>query len=88
MWFPRKVDGVFSGTIQRWVCETDSGVVKWNVDPENLDIIWYHNFYNSDDYTKEVHIESYHSVGKTELSRLGLKTIHYSDLKRRKIKPE
>ena len=56
-WFPRKVDGVVSGTIQRWVCETDNGIVKWNVDPENVDMVWYLNFYNPDDYTKEVHIE-------------------------------
>ena len=56
-WFPRKVDGVLVGTIQRWVCETDNGIVKWNVDPENVDMVWYLNFYNPDDYTKEVHIE-------------------------------
>jgi hypothetical protein len=56
-WFPRKVDGVLSGTIQRWVCETDSGIVKWSVDHENVDIVWYLNFYNPDDYEKEVHIE-------------------------------
>ena len=56
-WFPRKVDGVVSGTIQRWVCETDNGIVKWNVDPENVDMVWYLNFYNPDDYPKEVHIE-------------------------------
>jgi hypothetical protein len=56
-WFPRKVDGVLSGTIQRWVCETDNGMVKWSVDPENVDMVWYLNLYNPDDYTKEVHIE-------------------------------
>jgi len=56
-WFPRKVDGVLVGTIQRWVCETDNGIVKWSVDPENVDMVWYLNFYNPDDYTKEVHIE-------------------------------
>jgi hypothetical protein len=56
-WFPRKVDGVLSGTIQRWVCETDSGIVKWSVDHENVDMVWYLNFYNPDDYEKEVHIE-------------------------------
>jgi len=56
-WFPRKVDGVLVGTIQRWVCETDSGIVKWSVDPENVDMVWYLNFYNPDDYEKEVHIE-------------------------------
>jgi hypothetical protein len=46
-----------SGTIQRWVCETDNGIVKWSVDQENVDMVWYLNFYNPDDYTKEVHIE-------------------------------
>jgi hypothetical protein len=56
-WFPRKVDGVVSGTIQRWVCETDNGIVKWNVDPENVDMVWYLNLYNPDDYAKQVHIE-------------------------------
>lgn len=56
-WFPRKVDGVVSGTIQRWVCETDNGMVKWGVDPENVDMVWYLNLYNPDDYAKQVHIE-------------------------------
>lgn len=56
-WFPRKVDGVLSGTIQRWVCETDDGAVKWSVEQENVDMVWYLNFYNPDDYPKEVHIE-------------------------------
>lgn len=56
-WFPRKIDGVLSGTIQRWVCETDNGTAKWSVDQENVDMVWYLNFFNSDNYTKEVHIE-------------------------------
>jgi hypothetical protein len=56
-WFPRKVDGVLVGTIQRWVCETGSGSVRWSVDQENVDMVWYLNFYNPDDYAKEVHIE-------------------------------
>jgi hypothetical protein len=56
-WFPRKVDWVLVGTIQRWVCETYDGTVKWSVDPENVDMVWYLNFYNPDDYPKEAHIE-------------------------------
>ena len=56
-WFPCRINGKSYGTIQRWVCETDNGVVSWSVDPENLDMIWYLNFYNQDSYDKEVQIE-------------------------------
>ena len=56
-WFPRKINGRLNGTIQRWVCETDSGTVKWGVDPENVDMVWYLNFFNPDSYEKEVCIE-------------------------------
>ena len=56
-WFPCKVNGRLLGTIQRWVCETDNGIVKWGVDPENVNMVWYLNFYNQDSYEKEVHIE-------------------------------
>ena len=41
----------------KMVCETDDGMVKWSVDPENVDMVWYINFYNEDDYEKEVQIE-------------------------------
>jgi hypothetical protein len=56
-WFPCRINGKPFGTIQRWVCETDNGTVKWGVDPENMDMVWYLNFYNQDSYEKEVHIE-------------------------------
>jgi len=56
-WFPCRIGGGLFGTIQRWVCETDNGIVKWGVDPENVNMVWYLNFYNQDVYEKEVHIE-------------------------------
>lgn len=56
-WFPCKVGDVMMGKVQRWVCETDNGVVRWNVDPENVNMMWYLNFFNNDYYEKEVHIE-------------------------------
>ena len=56
-WFPCRINGRPFGTIQRWVCETDNGIVKWGVDPENVNMVWYLNFYNQDSYEKEVHIE-------------------------------
>jgi len=56
-WFPCRVSGKSFGTIQRWICETDNGSVRWSVDQENVDMMWYLNFYNQDSYEKEVHIE-------------------------------
>ena len=56
-WFPCKVGGKMMGTIQRWVCETNGEVVRWSVDPENVDMMWYLNMFNNDFYEKEVHIE-------------------------------
>jgi hypothetical protein len=56
-WFPCRINGRPFGTIQRWVCETDNGMVKWDVDPENVNMVWYLNFYNQDSYEKEVQIE-------------------------------
>jgi len=56
-WFPCRINGRPFGTIQRWVCETDNGMVKWSVDPENVNMVWYLNFYNPDCYEKEVQIE-------------------------------
>ena len=56
-WFPCKINGKSYGTIQRWICETDNGVVSWRVNPENVNMVWYLNFYNQDSYDKEVHIE-------------------------------
>lgn len=56
-WLPCRIDENTFGKIQRWVCETDNGTVKWSVDPENVDMVWYINFYNEDDFEKKVHIE-------------------------------
>jgi hypothetical protein len=56
-WFPCRIRGGLFGKIQRWVCETDNGIVKWGVEPENVNMVWYLNFYNADPYEKEVHIE-------------------------------
>ena len=56
-WFPCKVGDIMMGKIQRWVCETDNGIVRWSVDPENVNMVWYINFFNNDYYDKEVHIE-------------------------------
>ena len=56
-WFPRRITQDTFGKIQRWVCETDNGMVKWSIDPENVDMVWYINFYNEDDYEKEIQIE-------------------------------
>ena len=46
-----------SGEFEGWECETDNGIVKWRIDPENLNQIWHLNFFNEDSYEKEVHIE-------------------------------
>ena len=57
-WFPCRITGKPFGTIQRWICESESGdIVRWSVDQENVDMVWYINFYNQDFYDKEVHIE-------------------------------
>jgi len=45
------------GTIQGWECETDNGIVKWRIDPENLNQVWYLSFLNEDSYEKEVTVE-------------------------------
>jgi hypothetical protein len=45
------------GKVQRWICETNGEIVNWSVDQENVDMVWYLNFYNPDDYPKQVHIE-------------------------------
>jgi hypothetical protein len=56
-WFPCKVGDKMMGTIQRWVCETNGEVIRWSVDQENVDMVWYLNIFNNDYYDKEVHIE-------------------------------
>jgi len=55
--FPCRITGKPFGTIQRWVCETENGIVRWSVDQENVDMVWYINFFNQDYYEKEVTIE-------------------------------
>ncbi|MDG6222483.1 MAG: hypothetical protein IAX21_00265 [Candidatus Bathyarchaeota archaeon] len=56
-WFPCRLGNDTFGKIQRWVSETDNGTVSWRVDQENVDMVWYINLFNPDDYEKEVHIE-------------------------------
>ena len=42
---------------QGWECETDNGIVKWRIDSENLNQVWYLSFLNEDSYEKEVTVE-------------------------------
>ena len=44
-------------SFQGWECETNNGIVKWRIDPENLDQDWYLTFLNEDSYEKEVTVE-------------------------------
>ena len=44
-------------SVQGWECETDNGIVKWRIDPENLNQVWYLSFFNEDSYEKEVTVE-------------------------------
>jgi hypothetical protein len=55
--FPPQADDAATGTIQGWECETDNGIVKWRIDSENLDQVWYLCFLNEDSYEKEVTVE-------------------------------
>ena len=43
--------------LQGWECETDNGAVKWRIDSESLNQIWYLCFLNEDEYEKEVTAE-------------------------------
>ena len=47
------VDGRFQG----WECETGNDVVKWRIDTENLNQVWYLSFLNEDAYEKEVTVK-------------------------------
>lgn len=40
-----------------WECETDDGTVKWRIDEECLDQIWYLCFLNEDSFDKTVTVE-------------------------------
>lgn len=55
--FQSQVNDVTYGTFQGWECETDNGAVKWRVDQENLNMVWYICFLNDDSYQKEVTVE-------------------------------
>jgi len=44
-------------SVQGWECETDNGIVKWRIDPENVNQVWYLSFLNEDSYEKEVTVE-------------------------------
>jgi hypothetical protein len=55
--FQSHVNEAAIGTIQGWECETDNGIVKWRIDQENLNQVWYLSFFNEDSYEKEVTVE-------------------------------
>jgi len=55
--FQSRVNEAAIGTFQGWECETDNGIVKWRIDPENLNQVWYLSFFNEDSYEKEVTVE-------------------------------
>ena len=55
--FQSHVNEAAIGTIQGWECETDNGIVKWRIDPENVNQVWYLSFLNEDSYEKEVTVE-------------------------------
>lgn len=54
---PYAVDETTTITMRSWECETDNGTVKWRIDPENLNQIWYLSFINDDAYEKQVTVE-------------------------------
>jgi hypothetical protein len=45
------------GSVQGWECETDNGIIKWRIDPENLNQVWYLSFFNENLYEQEVTVE-------------------------------
>ncbi len=53
---PQLEEAAYSG-IQGWECETGNGIVKWRIGPENLNQVWYLNFFNEDSCEKEVNIK-------------------------------
>jgi hypothetical protein len=55
--FQSRINEATIGTFQGWECETDAGTVKWRIDPENLNQVWYLSFLNEDQYEKEVTVE-------------------------------
>jgi len=55
--FQSSVNEATIGTIQGWECETDNGIVKWRIDPENVNQVWHLSFLNEDSYEKEVTVE-------------------------------
>jgi len=55
--FQSRVNEGTYGTFQGWECETDNGIVKWRIDPENVNQVWYLSFLNEDSYEKEVYVE-------------------------------
>ena len=55
-WSQSRIDETTYGMIQGWECETDNGIVKWRIDSENLNQVWYLTFLNEDSYEKEVQV--------------------------------
>jgi hypothetical protein len=52
-----QADEAATGAIHGWECETGNGIVKWRIDQENLNQVWYLCFLNEDSYEKEVTVE-------------------------------
>ena len=55
--FRSRINEATIGTFQGWECETDNGIVKLRIYPENLNQVWYLSFLNEDQYEKEVTVE-------------------------------
>ncbi|MFA5365808.1 MAG: hypothetical protein WC325_11565 [Candidatus Bathyarchaeia archaeon] len=52
-----KLPYTINETTQGWECETGNGTVKWRIDQENLNQIWYLCLCNPDTYTKQVTVQ-------------------------------
>ena len=55
--FQSHTNGAAYEVLQGWECETGDGAVKWRIDSETLNQIWYLCFLNDDSYEKEVTVE-------------------------------
>jgi hypothetical protein len=55
--FQSNVDEATYDALQGWECETANGAVRWRIDSETLNQIWYLCFLNDDNYEKEVTVE-------------------------------
>lgn len=55
--FQSRVNEATYGTFQGWECKTGNGTVKWRIDSESLNQVWYLCFLNEDSYAKVVTVE-------------------------------